>query len=89
MVGKRFLCAASAMLFVCCALAHVTLFDFETEDERRAAPNVRTADGTVIAVTNAMAPSGSYALHARKPVWREGMQDASGVRFEMKPPVAD
>ena len=88
MAGKLVLCAASA-LCVCCASAHVTLFDFETEEERHAAPDVRTADGTVIAVTNAMAPSGSYALHARKPVWREGMKDVSGVRFEMKPPVVD
>ena len=80
-----------ALAAVCgaCASSAVTLFDFETEEERRSAPNVRTPSGTVIAVTNVMAPSGSWALHVRKAVWREGMADKTGVRFEMTPPVSD
>ena len=88
MVRKMILHFAMA-LCACSVSASVTLFDFETEEERCAAPNLRLDNGTVIAVTNAMAPSGSYTLHARKPVWREGMKDVSGIRFEMKPPVAD
>lgn len=71
------------------ASAVTTLFDFETEDERLAAPNVRTESGTVIAVTNAMAPNGSFALHVRKPVWKEGNPDVTGVRFELKPGVTN
>ena len=80
---------AAAAVYACRASAVVTLFDFETEAERAVAPNVRSADGTVIAVTNSMAPSGSYAIHARKPIARGDELNASGVRFEMKPPVAD
>ena len=80
---------AAAVLCVCRASAVVTLFDFETEEERRAAPNVRSSDGTIMAVTNTMAPSGSYAFHARKPVARDNETNASGVRFELKPPLAD
>ena len=38
---------AAAVLCVCRASAVVTLFDFETEEERRAAPNVRSSDGTM------------------------------------------
>ena len=76
------LCASSAF-------SSVTLFDFETEDERRQVPNIRTSDGTVIAVTNSMAPSGSWAIHATKRVWAEGMSDRAGVRFSLRPKMTD
>ncbi len=82
-------CFAAATLCACSASAVVTLFDFETEENRRLAPDVRSADGTVMAVTNTMAPSGSWALHARKPIADDGSLNANGIRFEMKPPVAD
>ena len=69
--------------------ASVALFDFETEDARRSAPNVRNESGMVVCVTNSMAPSGSWALHVTKPSWHEGMKDKMGVRVTLRPPVTD
>lgn len=69
--------------------ASVALFDFETEEDRRSAPNVRNESGMVVCVTNSMAPSGSWALYVTKPSWHEGMKDKMGVRVTLRPPVTD
>ena len=76
-------------LAACPVQGSLTLFDFETEESRRAAPNIRSADGTIVAVTNSMAPSGSYALYVTKPTWREGIKDKRGVRFTLAPSATD
>jgi hypothetical protein len=78
-----------AILVAHVGFASVALFDFETEESRRTAPNIRNSDGMVVVATNSMAPSGSYALHVSKPNWHDGMKDKRGVRFALKPPITD
>lgn len=64
---RRMVCAAA--LWVSCLLnvvsAGVTLFDFETDGERKANPD----SGTVVTVTNRMATSGGSALHVTGRGW--------------------
>ena len=58
------------------AFAHgaVTLFDFETDAEIKAAPRVRNHNLTVC-VSNAFATSGSHALYFKSGPWKKGRDE--------------
>ena len=67
---KTILICATA--FATCSLAGGTvLFDFETEQERKAAPRY-DANGVYVGVTNAFATSGGHALRFACEPWRKG-----------------
>ena len=66
----------AALLLAAATTAHgaVTLFDFESETERKAAPR-RFAHDRTICVTNAFATSGQHALYFKSGPWRKGLDE--------------
>ena len=62
------------LMCVACAYGAVTLFDFEDEAERKAAPRIFAKDRTVC-VTNAFATSGMHALYFGSGPWRKGLSE--------------
>ena len=71
---KHTLCAALLLAVATAAHGAVTLFDFESEAERKAAPR-RFAHDRTICVTNAFATSGQDALYFKSGPWRKGLDE--------------
>jgi len=73
-------------LFLVAAHGAVTLFDFETESERKSAP-LQLSDYSTICVTNAFATSGRHSMYFSGGPWREGL--AEWPSFNLHTPVRD
>lgn len=75
-----------AMLAFRAVVAETVLFDFETEDERRAIP-ARSGEGVFVSATNGMVASGRYALRLAAEPWRKGNGGWPNVTLNL--PVTD